>query len=1050
MGRSEPIADTLLRSVVRDLRNAIPTFRSAALKRLEKMLGQLECADSIPAHEIVAAINELVSSLQRSGKAQGLFIIIDELGKFLEFAARHPSKGDIFTLQLLAEATAGFDVPGLLLFTVLHQSFDRYAVGLRPSVRDEWAKVQGRFDDVGFQDSPEEFLLLISNAISQKKDPIITRLRARVRVLAERAVDLNLVGRGMKKAQIVSILQDCAPLHPVTVLTLARLCRKFGQNQRSLFSFLVSREPKGFLAFLEQNGSKEDCPLYALDHLYDYTNEAIGSGLSVGEGAGRWAEVQGALEKCANASSDELRTIKTIGLLSAVGSYGELKPSPQVLGLALTDLVIDVITDRLVRQSLIVFRKHSNSFSFWEGSDFDLEASLAQARQRLPEQLNTAETLRSLWTTQAIVAKRHSISTGTLRYFVSRFTDAATLTDAFELHAQADGILLYVLPTSEAERQDTLNLITNSQIIRERGELIIAAPRSVDAVKEAMREVELLTWVQHNAPELRGDAIARRELRSRIAFAEEHLAYEVDLLFSPGRPDSDTAWFHRGLPISVDSAKSFTKLLSAVCDQVYCETPIINNELINRSSLSSAAAAARRNLIEAMITKSDQVRLGFSGTPPEVSIYSSLLEATGVHRQEQTGFCFGPPSSTSSLNGVWTAICQFFEGCELHKKPVLELFSRLQAAPFGMKMGPIPVLFCAAVMAHDTEIALYEGGVFVPDISIEVFERLLRTPEKFEIRRYSIEGIRREVFNQFADLLESPGKHAAPKETLVEVVRPLFRFFNRLPPYSRQTKAISPEALAIRDALFAAREPDVLLFEELPVACGILPFNSIDQSGDEVKPFFHELKRGLLELQRAYDDLLSSSQQMLFRAFGVTGSQGRKVVRFRARNAFAHAVEPRLRALLMHLMDDELEDVAWIEAVTTLLAGKPPKSWSDSDRARFEVTLGQLVRNFRHIESLVKEITRRGSDEGIGEMLRIGITDHHSKDFETVVVVEPHNMDVLSVIVERLDQALAGLGAEDNPSLALAALGTVTRRLLTSIDNNTKSAKSKSKETQRG
>jgi hypothetical protein len=305
----------------------------------------------------------------------------------------------------------------------------------------------------------------------------------------------------MKKTQIVSLLQDCAPLHPITVLALARLCRKFGQNQRSLFSFLVSREQKGFLTFLEQNGG-DDCPLYAPDNLFDYTTEAIGSGLSVGEGAGRWAEVQSALERCANSSDDDLRAVKTIGLLSAIGSYGELKPSPQVVGLSLSDISLDEITERLVRQSLIVFRKHSNSFSFWEGSDFDLEASLQQARKRVPERLNTSEALRSIWTPQAVVAKRHSISTGSLRYFVPCFTDATTLSDAVEILPEADGVLLYVLPNSDPERQDALDLITTSQKVRDRSELIIAVPRSIDAVREATRHLWPPVLASYRMPQI--------------------------------------------------------------------------------------------------------------------------------------------------------------------------------------------------------------------------------------------------------------------------------------------------------------------------------------------------------------------------------------------------------------------------------------------------------------------------------------------------------------------------------------------------------------------
>ena len=72
--------------------------------------------------------------------------------------------------------------------------------------------------------------------------------------------------------------------------------------------------------------------------------------------------------------------------------------------------------------------------------------------------------------------------------------------------------------------------------------------------------------------------------------------------------------------------------------------PPIRNELLNRRALStSAARAARRNLMEAMILRGDVAQLGFKGSPPEVSMYRSLLEQHGFHRRRGDTWRFGPP-----------------------------------------------------------------------------------------------------------------------------------------------------------------------------------------------------------------------------------------------------------------------------------------------------------------------------------------------------------------------------------------------------------------------
>ena len=45
-----------------------------------------------------------------------------------------------------------------------------------------------------------------------------------------------------------------------------------------------------------------------------------------------------------------------------------------------------------------------------------------------------------------------------------------------------------------------------------------------------------------------------------------------------------------------------------------------------------------------------------------------------------------------------------------------------------MLAGPMPVLLCAALLANDTRVALYEEGSFIPQLNIAAFERLLRAP----------------------------------------------------------------------------------------------------------------------------------------------------------------------------------------------------------------------------------------------------------------------------------------------------------------------------------
>ncbi len=1032
-GSAGPLTRAILDALVREAKairtgGAVPTV----IKGIEKLAATRSGVNS---GKVVENVLSLSQYLRRSGKSAGLLLVIDELGKFLEYAARDPEQGDVFILQQLAEA-ASDPTTGLVLVTVLHQAFENYAARLRPVVRAEWAKIQGRFTDVAFQDSAEELIKLISYAIVHSESKASVRLRRSAQESAERAADLHLLPSGMSRRDFVAAMRNCAPLHPLTVLALARLCRKFGQNQRSLFSFLTSREPHGFMTFLEADLSNRRSSFFLLHDLYDYVANAFGNGLLVGDGATSWVEVQTLLDRFANANPEQIQLIKTIGLLSVLGQYGDLKSSLPVLAYALEQSkpTTQRICESLVQSSGIVYRKHSQSYALWQGSDIDLEARLREAALHVAiDSDSLAQRLAGVWQPRPLVAKRHSLTTGTLRYFQPKFVDAGNFGLAIgEVDPDADGLILYAAIQRQAEREEMYKSAT-SALARGRREVLIAISEDTEPVADVLKDIELLKWVQLNTPDLKGDAVARREIQSRLRVLDERLEGEVQRLFSPqGSTSERTVWYHCGLPKVIESGRSLTQLLSDICDDVYSNAPLIRNELLNRRYLSSQAAAARRNLIEKMITCSDQENLGIVGTPPEFSMYISLLRSTGIHQREEEIWKFGAPSRRDVVP-VWKKIEDFFSTCELKRRPVSELFGELQRMPFGLKMGLVPVLFCACAIAHDAEVALYENSAFVPEMSIEAFERLLRSPEKFELRSFKVEGVRRQVFSHFAALLPGAGEHL-PVENLVSVVRPLYRFFTRLPEYAKKTNSLSEYARSLRSALLAAKDPDVLLFEAIPVSLSFPPFTPGSSDPSSVPAFFKRLKNTLSELQRSYDDLLSRLQQALFSGFSMEGPKAREALRYRAQSVLEHAIEPRLKAFVLHLVNDDLPEVAWMEAIGTLLVGKPPRTWADADCAKFEVLLTELVRNFLHREAITFEVSRTHSTHSPGEVFRIGVTDLHSKEMEAVVSVPVAETPQLAKAVMELESTLDALGLADKPKLSLAALAMVSRGLLAEFD----------------
>ena len=214
-------------------------------KTAPAIVAELKTATQHPpkTSKIIALLKKLQQAvIEESGL--GILIVIDELGKFLEYEARHQGANDIFLLQAIAELS---QKGGLLLIVLMHQAFEQYAKGLSEAQRNEWSKVQGRFESIPFFESAEQTLRVMaaafSNTLSPEQQQNITQQTLNmVDVLAKQ----NALTTGLNPETACQLLARCYPLHPIAALILPTLCQKVAQNERTLFSYLGSQEAFGF------------------------------------------------------------------------------------------------------------------------------------------------------------------------------------------------------------------------------------------------------------------------------------------------------------------------------------------------------------------------------------------------------------------------------------------------------------------------------------------------------------------------------------------------------------------------------------------------------------------------------------------------------------------------------------------------------------------------------------------------------------------------------------------------------------------------------------
>lgn len=896
-----------------------------------------------PAGDLSARPSECVDLLLKAAERSegGIALIVDELGKYLEYAAAKPDE-DVFLLQQLAEASARSEKP-FLFVSILHSGFGDYVAAGDPARRAEWRKVQGRFRDISFSPPAEQLLQLVGHAIERRLPrPQESAYRRRLRALAKKPGLSEAMGRPGADAA----LRGCLPLHPVTALLMWPLFRsKAAQNERSLFAFLSSHEPHGFQDFLRsEEESQEAPPLYRLPRLYDYVASALGMAALTGRDARYWGLIEHALERVpASAPPVASRIVKCVGLLSLYGSAAGLRPDRQVLLAALDDeaeLEVLAALEILERESIVLFRRHRRSYGLWEGSDLDVEVAFEQGlAQRSREPLYRR--LPRVAAPLPLVARAHYIRTGTLRFFEPRIAAASARSceEVAGRPTQADGLLLFLVGDegdgkpgaaggdgTPASRARAL-----SRAISHPRPVLVATPKRALELGEALDELEAWRWVRENVGELAGDSVARGEVAARESAARERFGQIAGQSLGLARHVLDPGlcrWFFRGEEVEADRPRDLQERLSLICGETYGKAPPLHNELLNRHNLSSAAAKARRELIERVMLDADKERLGIDGFPAEYSMYQSLLVAGRFHRRPH-GKSWRICRPTDAWAPMWREIEAFVRSSRDGPRSLDELMATLEAPPFGLRRGPLPVLIAVLLRIRGARLALYEDGLFVPRVEIETLERLVRRPETFSIRTYQLNPRERQVIEQLAGIETGVQKaRTRPAAELLPIVRRLVRIAAELPPYVRRTRRLSGSARAVRQRLLDARDPRRLLLEELPEALGV----RLD-SEDGPREFVRVLGGAVRELTQALPDLLQEVETRVRDTFGFEerGAELRKALQAQVAPLVGHARLQKLQLFLGAAARADGRSLGeWRSSIALAIGeGLPPEHWTD-------------------------------------------------------------------------------------------------------------------------
>jgi len=940
----------------------------------------------------IATDDALIEALMQaaSAKRSGVFLVLDELGKLLEHEAS--AGGDIHLLQDLAERSARSE-GRLVVVGILHQAFDQYVARAARDARQEWAKVQGRYQDIPFLAGADETVTLLGSAITGARPPEAASEQARL--VAE------AIGRRKPtdEAILSAALAATWPLNPVTSLLLGPVSRqRFAQNERSVFGFLSSAEPHGFQDFLRS--TSDGALTYGPDSLWDYLASNFGMALSHGSDGSRFSLAFEAIERAAAKGGElHVRLTKAAAVIEFFRNGSGLALADDIFRAAVPDVAaVDraaAIAD-LLEWAVLIRQPRLGGYALFAGSDFDLEDAIARATSSLDfEQLASIPQRVGLG---FATAKRHYFRTGALRTFevvVQLLTrDDAPADLATRLAARrsrGSGMLVLALSDGDldAPAVDSRCKAMAKHLHKAGIVAAVAGAANSHALRTSASDLFAVERVFRDHPQLEGDRIARREIAARRSGSVDILHRELEAALNRAR-----WWLASSPPKSLRDPISI--VATALADTAYGLAPVLKSELLQRDRPSSSAMAAVRELGHAMVRSPHEADLGFEGFPAEMGLYLTVLKPFGIHGPDgEGGYDFKAPQDVGhglTLKPAWSVLA---DATEISLADAYATWSR---PPFGMKAGIMPVLALAILLANRDHLAVYLDGVFQTEIDDVFVDKLLQKPADIRVRRVD-RSTKEAAF--LSDLARHFGLEG--ESSSLPVAQALFQRFKALTAYAQRTDTLSSDAKKVRSVVLKARDPEALLFDALPAALG-------ERLTAQV------VIDALDEATASYPKLLAHLQGALAKALAVDpttflGAQERATSIKDLTNDYAFEGFA-MRAAAFERGEGDIEGVA------SVLLHKPAHGWSDRDREQALLQMARFGRQFRELEALAVVRDRRSNTEALA--LVIGVDPRTPPLLRSFVLTEPEKADA-AMLAEKVLKTLRKSDGIDRVQMAALA-----------------------------
>ena len=919
---------------------ALKKYDERALSQFRKIYPALTSGaafNPIVDDEIVAVYQSVNRALRVKHGYGGIFIIFDEFSKYIEGHPIDRFSEDMKVLQDMCELCNASRDEQLHLTCVAHKSIKSYGTTLAPEILNSFRGVEGRLKEISFVVTAQNSYELLSDVIG--KTPAFYQWAEK----SEKYQSVIQESWSLKSFQSLFSIDDyrkivgegCFPLTPVAASLLLILSEKIAQNERTVFTYIASRDDGSLLRTLKKAKTPD---FIGVDGIYDYFAPLLKEE-SENRVHHEWLKAEYALSKTSKRA--EQTVIKTISVIRMINRSDELIASDKFLRAAsgMPDDVYFPAIKGLVEKKLVELRSRTSAYEFKNNIGIDVEEAIADCIKKRFRKVDEAGVLQEIFTEKAILPKKHNQEYCMTRYFNTAFLSQAQFlamksTSYLSWLNDPDGVVVFILPEAGLE-DDTVFKHT-----AELGDccLLVCMPNSERDCKEMAKRFLAVSYLAGDTTFIDENLVIKKELENIL----EDLVVELNRWVV-------STYFPLERVIAADGPQTpdafgLNRLVSNVCDRAYSLTPVINQELINRHHITAQIVRARSNIMVKMLDAND-VEAFQTGSSAESTIYRAIF------RQSEPG---------SGLYQAKDEIRTFIQKAEQDKQPLSELIGKLISPPYGMRKGPLPLLLLDAILKQPGMPVIYLGSKEVP-LNVDTVVNMVTNAKDYylQMEAETVQAERylsdmSELFSDFSEYCREADRHSK----MAHLVCVMQSWYRSLPQTSMifsnpdNEKQNMSQIVAFRK-IFANLylNPRQILFETLPT---IFSTNTLDETfgavadaRKEIDAHIHIVKRKVVQTIRTAFALESEAD------LGQSLKAWYHRLPEATRNSVTSAASETITAAILGVNTSDEERIAGdiVYAVTGIFI----EDWKTETNDLLRTGLNTYIQELRNQENVVTE-----------------------------------------------------------------------------------------------